>query len=76
VTCFAAAISLLAMWCAVKARENTTHLHGETISNGPVAGAAVSPYNAAASANMGIWLFFEVWLANTSVIATQYPSLY
>ncbi|KAJ5671634.1 hypothetical protein N7507_000761 [Penicillium longicatenatum] len=32
---------------------------------GPVAGAHVSPYNAAASANMAIWLSFEVWLANT-----------
>jgi hypothetical protein len=65
VTCFAAAISLLAMWCAVKARENTTHLSGEVNSNGPVPGSAISPYNAAASANMGVWLFFDVWLANT-----------
>ncbi|KAJ5494426.1 hypothetical protein N7463_010513 [Penicillium fimorum] len=63
-TCLAAAISLLAMWCAVKARENTTHLP-EANSRGPVPGSAVSPYNAAASANMGVWLFFEVWLANT-----------
>ncbi|KAJ5770975.1 uncharacterized protein N7511_003026 [Penicillium nucicola] len=53
------------MWCAVKARKNTTHLSGETHSSGPVSGTTVSPYNAAASANMGVWLFFEVWLANT-----------
>lgn len=66
--CLAAAISLLAMWCAVKARENTTHISNEALVNGPVTGAQVSPsYNAAASANMGIWLFFEVWLINTSV---------
>lgn len=64
------------MWCAVKARENTTHLSRETNSNGPVAGATISPYNAAASANMGVWLFFDVWLANTSVIVPQHPSLY
>ncbi|KFZ19176.1 hypothetical protein V501_00789 [Pseudogymnoascus sp. VKM F-4519 (FW-2642)] len=64
--CLAAAISLLAMWCAVKARENTTHISKEALANGPVTGAQVSPsYNAAASANMGIWLFFEVWLINT-----------
>ena len=67
--CFAAAISLLAMWCAVKARENTTHIPEEA-SNGPVPGSSVDPYNAAASANMAVWLFFEVWLANTSVIPT------
>ncbi|KAJ5383010.1 hypothetical protein N7517_000921 [Penicillium concentricum] len=63
-TCLAAAISLLAMWCAVKARENTTHI-SEAHSNGPVPGSTVSPFNAAASVNMGVWLFFEVWLANT-----------
>jgi hypothetical protein len=57
------------MWCAVKARENTTHLSNETLGNGPVPGAQVSTsYNAAASAVMGIWLFFEVWLINTSVL--------
>src|SRR5271155_1496801 len=57
------------MWCAARAGANTTHLSKEAKSNGPVPGAQVSPYNAAASVNMAIWLFFEVWLANTSVIA-------
>jgi hypothetical protein len=38
---------------------------------GPVAGAHVSPYNAAASANMAIWLSFEVWLANTYVCSVM-----
>lgn len=57
------------MWCAVKARENTTHVSTGALGNGPVPGAQVSPsYNAAASAVMGIWLFFEVWLINTSVL--------
>lgn len=64
--CLAAAISLFAMWCAVKARENTTHI-SPTTANGPVPGAEVSPYNAAASANMAVWFFFEVWIINTSV---------
>lgn len=64
--CLAAAISLFAMWCAVKARENTTHISQDALNNGPVPGAQVSPsYNAAASAVMGIWLFFEVWLVST-----------
>ncbi|KAJ5994433.1 hypothetical protein N7451_010157 [Penicillium sp. IBT 35674x] len=53
------------MWCAVRARANTTHLPPAGSTGGPVAGAHVSPYNAAASVNMAIWLFFEVWLANT-----------
>ena len=61
-------MSLLGMWCAVKARANTTHLPKEPTDNGPVPGARVSPYNAAASVNMAFWLFFWVWLANTSVI--------
>lgn len=66
--CFAAAISLFAMWCSVKARANTTHAPKASTSKGaPVPGAEVSPYNAAASVNMAFWLFFEVWLANTLV---------
>jgi hypothetical protein len=53
------------MWCAVRARANTTHIQ-EGKSGGPVAGTAVSPFNAAASVNMAVWLFFEAWLANMS----------
>jgi hypothetical protein len=56
------------MWCAVRARANTTHIPPAGSGDGPVPGARVSPYNAAASVNMAMWLFFEVWLANTSVI--------
>lgn len=60
----AAAMSLLAMWIAIKARENTTHLP-KSSSNGPVPGAQVTGFNAAASVNMGVWLFFWIWMANT-----------
>ncbi|KAJ5973853.1 hypothetical protein N7481_011063 [Penicillium waksmanii] len=66
---FAVALSFLSMWCAVRARANTTHIPQGANSAGPVAGAHVSPYNAAASVNMAIWLAFEVWLANTYVSA-------
>ncbi|CAI7631717.1 unnamed protein product [Penicillium pancosmium] len=62
---FAVAISFLSMWCAVRARANTTHIPQGAKGAGPVAGAHVSPYNAAASVNMAIWMAFEVWLANT-----------
>ncbi|KAJ5933679.1 hypothetical protein N7454_006008 [Penicillium verhagenii] len=61
----AVALSFLSMWCAVQARANTTHIPQGAKTGGPVAGAAVSPYNAAASVNMAIWMAFEVWLANT-----------
>lgn len=66
-TCFAAAISLLYMWTAIKARENTTHLSEEERSNGPVPGSEVVPYNAAASACLAVWFFFWLWAYNTSV---------
>ncbi|KIX95771.1 uncharacterized protein Z520_08479 [Fonsecaea multimorphosa CBS 102226] len=64
-TCFAAAISLLYMWTAIKARKNTTHLSAEQRSNGPVPGAEVVPYNAAASACLAVWFFFWLWAYNT-----------
>jgi hypothetical protein len=56
------------MWLAVKARENTTHVSVRG-SNGPVPHTAISPYNAAASVNMAVWLFFEVWIANTYILS-------
>jgi hypothetical protein len=62
--CLAASMSLFAMWIAVKARQNTTHVP-KSKSGGPVPGAQVSGFNAAASANMGVWYFFWVWMANT-----------
>lgn len=62
-TGFAIGISYLSMWCAVRARANTTQIQGAK-SGGPVAGAPISPFNAAASINMAIWFFFDVWLAN------------
>ncbi|OAL36805.1 hypothetical protein AYO20_03860 [Fonsecaea nubica] len=64
-TCFAAAISLLYMWTAIKARKNTTHISAEQRSNGPVPGAQIVPYNAAASACLAVWFFFWLWAYNT-----------
>lgn len=63
------------MWCAVRARANTSHIPPAGSTGGPVAGAHVSPYNAAASVNMAIWLSFEVWLANTYVAERPYHKL-
>ncbi|KAJ5620028.1 hypothetical protein N7510_004012, partial [Penicillium lagena] len=70
-TGFAIGISYLSMWCSVRARANTTHIQ-EAKGGGPVSGATVSPFNAASSANMAIWFFFEVWMANTLVC--RYPN--
>lgn len=67
----ATGISVLAMWISVRARANTTPQGAAAAANGPVPGATVSPFNSAASANMGIWLFFEVWLANMFVSTFQ-----
>ena len=64
-TCFAAAISLLFMWTAIKARQNTTHIPKDNRTNGPVPGTEVVSYNAAASACLGVWFFFWLWLYNT-----------
>ena len=55
------------MWTAIKARQNTTHISAEQRSNGPVPGAQVVPYNAAASACIAVWFFFWLWAYNTSV---------
>lgn len=57
------------MWISVKARENTTHISQEQRKNGPVPGAHVVTYNAAASANQAVWFFFWLWAYNTFVTA-------
>ncbi|KIV89174.1 hypothetical protein, variant [Exophiala mesophila] len=53
------------MWISIKARENTTHIDSEAMRDGPVPRAQIVSYNAAASANQGIWFFFWLWAYNT-----------
>ena len=55
------------MWITTKARKNTTHIDKEAMRNGPVPGASIVTYNAAASANQAIWFFFWLWAYNTLV---------
>lgn len=65
--CLSAAVALLAIYCAIKARQHTeaqTDTGGAT-SGSAVGGAATVPYNSSAAAVCGIWLFFEIWLVNT-----------
>ncbi|PNS19552.1 hypothetical protein CAC42_7396 [Sphaceloma murrayae] len=68
-TCAATGVALLAIYCCVQARANTT---GSVTGSGgagttgtPSPGASTTTYNSSASAVAGIWLFFEVWLINT-----------
>ena len=51
--CLAAALSLLAIWCGIKAREHTTP---------PQSTAA---YNSSQAAVCAIWFFFSQWAAGT-----------
>ncbi len=62
--CFGAAIALLAIYCSVQARAHTTPVRPPS-SSGPSPGASVVGYNSSASAVCAIWLFFNIYLANT-----------
>ena len=62
--CFGAAITLLAIYCSVQARAHTTPVRSPS-SNGPSPGASLVEYNSSASAVCAIWLFFNIYFANT-----------
>lgn len=62
--CFGSAISMLALYSAIKAREHTTP-----------ADAPPSPYrtyNSSQSAVCAVWLFFNIWLGN--VVRAKMPA--
>ena len=61
-TCIGAAIAMLMVWSAVKAREHTT-----------VPGAPPSRYNSSQSAVLGVWLFFQIYVVNT--LKAKFPQL-
>ena len=62
--CIGAALALLAIYCSVQARSHTTP-RPQSTSGGPSPGTALSGYNSSASAVSAIWLFFNIYLANT-----------
>lgn len=62
--CIGAAVALLEIYCSVQARAHTTPSVNAT-GKGPSPGAAVTTYNSSASAVSAIWLFFNIYLANT-----------
>lgn len=53
-TCIAAAIAMLGIWSAVQARKHTT-----------APGSPLVLYNSSQSAVCAIWLFVNIWFANT-----------
>lgn len=63
--CFVAAVSLLAMWCSVKARINTDKASTEPHLPVDPKLPYLAPYNAASSINMAVWFFFALWINNT-----------
>jgi len=56
--CLGAAISMLAIWSAIKARSDPP----STAS--PATALTAPPYNSSQSAVCGVWLFFSIWAAN------------
>ncbi|KAL6721682.1 hypothetical protein ACLMJK_000786 [Lecanora helva] len=59
-TCAAAAVTLLQIYCATQARAHTTHAPPPT-ANGPTPGTRLAPYNSSASAICAIWLFVQIY---------------
>ena len=60
--CLGAAVNLLMLWSALQARLHTTP-----------PGRPPDPYNSSQSAVCAIWLFFQIWLANT--VKAKFPQL-
>lgn len=66
--CFGSAISLLALWSSIKARENTTP-PGQSLVD-PATGTV--RYNSSQSAVLGVWLFANIWFVN--VLRAMFPA--
>ena len=62
--CIGSSIALLTIYSSTQARKHTTS-PVESTSNGPSPGTQLTVYNSSASAVSAIWLFFNIWLANT-----------
>lgn len=62
-TCIGAAMTLLAIYCAVQARVHTTHAL-PAASGSPSPSAQARGYNSSASVVSAIWLFVNVYVVN------------
>ena len=71
--CVAACLSLLMVYTAVKARQNTESTTKSSSVGSPVPGVQTFTYNSSASAVCAIWLFFEIYLVNS--VRAKLPQL-
>ncbi|MCJ1379990.1 hypothetical protein MMC17_003093 [Xylographa soralifera] len=62
--CIGAAVALLTIYCGVQARSHTTPVSTKS-SDGPAPGAPTYSYNSSASAVCAIWLFANIFAANS-----------
>ncbi|KAK4226098.1 hypothetical protein QBC38DRAFT_240235 [Podospora fimiseda] len=62
--CFGSAVSMLTLWSAIKARENTTPPGTQP--------TPIPTYNSSQSAVCGVWLFFNIWFGN--VVRAKLPA--
>ncbi|KAJ4609481.1 hypothetical protein HRR85_006671 [Exophiala dermatitidis] len=62
--CFAAAMALLSIQCAVAARQGG-HQRPSSTATGSSGSAQTTRYSAAASVTACVWLFFNLYIANT-----------
>ncbi|CAN8096925.1 unnamed protein product [Discula destructiva] len=67
--CVGSAMAMLIAWSGVQARLNTSDL-AEMAQY--IAENGRAPYNSSQSAVCGVWLFFNIWLAN--VVRAKYPA--
>ncbi|KAL1637039.1 hypothetical protein SLS58_009479 [Diplodia intermedia] len=78
-TCLASALNLLMMYCAVKARQHTTHPTTSSTTGAAASSARAYTYNSSASAVSAIWLFFQVYFVNLMrakyAPTLQFPSI-
>ncbi|KAK4167698.1 hypothetical protein QBC43DRAFT_202945 [Cladorrhinum sp. PSN259] len=61
---FGSAVSMLALWSAIKAREHTTPPGTQP--------TPIPAYNSSQSAVCGVWLFFNIWFGN--VVRAKLPA--
>lgn len=67
--CVGSAMAMLITWSGVQARLHSSNL-AEMAQY--IAENGSAPYNASQSAVCGVWLFFNIWLAN--VVRAKYPT--
>ncbi|KAJ9660707.1 hypothetical protein H2201_006786 [Coniosporium apollinis] len=63
--CLSTAVQLLAIYCAVMARQHTGTTSGPSSVGVPTPGTSTAAYNSSASAVSAIWLFAQIYMITT-----------